>query len=61
MASINIWAKYHERHVDVSITHHNDNPEREFYCLTLAIGDDSVVFYLTETQLDGITAQIGGE
>lgn len=58
MASINIWAKNHERHVDVSITHHE---EREFYCLTLAIGDDSVVFYLTPAQLDGITDQIGGE
>ena len=58
MASINVWAKNTERHVDVSIIHHE---EREFYCLTLAIGDDTVVFYLTEAQLDGIITQIGGE
>ena len=61
MASINIWAKQIERQVDISITGHNENEEREFYCLTLAIGNDTIVFYLTKVQLDGIIAQIGGE
>ena len=58
MASINIWAKNTERQVEVSITHHESD---NFHCLTLAISDDRVVFYLTPAQLDGIIAQIGGE
>jgi len=58
MSTIQVFAFLTERHVEVKI---DRDHKLDMFHMTFEIGGDQVTFSLTEKQLDGIIAQIGGE
>ena len=58
MSKTQVFAFLTERHVEVEI---DRDYKLDMFHMTFVIGKDEVTFSLTEKQLDGIIAQIGGE